>query len=264
MRLQLAGGNTTSFLANEILNITDKLLTQPLMDTAEWLRGQALATGAIDWTINSKNLVVDYGDPSGNKLTARTGNDAYGGSTSKFWTDVRAAQRLLRYNVRAVVMHPDMVDAIINNSVNTVNVLSQSNNMVTIQKWRGDLERPSTDARDSLMLISYGLEAEVFDISSPGATTLVPFQPRTKIEFLGNNAGTQYVVGAGANQPEDFALGYYHSAPTVESGGVPGRWSRVYTPEHRPWALRGEAAANGLPVLSAPEKICILTSELPA
>jgi hypothetical protein len=264
MRLRLAGGNVPEFLAREILNITDKLLTQPLLDTTEWMRGQALATGAIDWTFNGKNLVVDYGVPTANKIQARTGNDAYGGSASKFWTDVRAAQRILRYNVRAAICHPDMIDAIINNDVNKVNVLAQDNNRVVIQKFRGDLERASTDARDTLTLISYGLEGEVFDISNPGQTTVVPFQPRTKIEFLGNNAGTQYVVGAGSDTPVDYPLGFTQLSPTVEGAGRPGRWSRVYTPEHRPWALRGEAVENALPCLTAPEKVVILTSDLPA
>lgn len=263
MRLQVSGGNTAEALANEVLNFSDKLLAQAHLDAAEWLRGQALATGAIDWTFNQKRLLVDYGVPGANKLTSRTGNDGYGGSASKFWTDIKEARRLLRGNVRAFIAHPDMIDAIIYNDVNAINVVNQSTTSVTIQRYRGDLERPSTDARETLTLISYGLEGEILDLTAPGATVLKPFMPNTKVVAVGNNQGTQYVVGAGSNAPVDNILGYTHIAPTVEGGGMPGRWARVFTPENRPWALRGESAANLLPVLEAPDKVVIMTSELP-
>jgi hypothetical protein len=264
MRLLARGGDVAGFMRGEAMAFMDRIVTQAQLDTAEWLRGQALATGAIAWTFNKKELEVDYGVPTANKLTSRTGNDGYGGSASKFWTDVLAARRLLRYSVRAFIAHPLMIDAIINQSANTINVLAQGEGFITIQKYRGDLERPSTDARETLTLISYGLEAEVFDLSNPGQTTLVPFHPTTKIVAVGNNTGTRYVVGAGANAPVDYPLGYTHLAPTVEGSGREGRWSRLFTPEGRPWALRAESVSNLLPCISSPDKVVIMTSELPA
>lgn len=262
-RLQIAGGNVPETLAREVLNFVDKVLLQAHFDATEWLRGQALSTGTLNWTFNQKVLSVDYSVPSGNKLTNRTGTAGYGGSASEFWNDVKTARRLLKGNVRAFIAHPDMVDAIIYNSANSLNVLNQTNSSVTVQRYRGSLERPSTDARETLTLISYGLEGEILDLANPGQTTVKPFMPNTKIVAVGENTGTQFVVGAGANAPVDRALGYTHIGPTVEGSGAPGRWARVFTPENRPWALRGESAANVLPVIEEPTKIVILSSDLP-
>lgn len=265
MRLQLAGGDVTREMVQEVLNFTNALIIQPHLDAAEWLRGQALCTGAIDWTFNKKNIKVDYGVPSANKLANRTGNNAYGGSTSQFWTDIRAARKALRWNVRALVAHPDMIDAIIYNSANSLQVVNQTNSSITIQKLVASSnggDRPSTDARDTVTIISYGLEGEIMDTANPGKTTKVPFMPKTKIAALGNNTGTQYTVGAGSRQPVDYELGYTHVAPTVEGNGAPGRWARVFVPEDRPWALRGEGVQNTLPVLESPDKIVILSSDL--
>jgi hypothetical protein len=59
---------TQDYLLGSVLNFADKIIAQAHFDTFEWLRGQALATGTIDWTYNNKNLVVDYGIPAANKL----------------------------------------------------------------------------------------------------------------------------------------------------------------------------------------------------
>jgi hypothetical protein len=203
--------------------------------------------------------------PTGNKLTARTGNDAYGGSTSKFWTDIRAARKLLRYNVRAFVAHPDLIDAIIGNTVNSLTVTSQTPTQVTVQRYItvNSLNVPSPDARDTVTLLSYALEGEIMDLANPGKTTNVKFMPNTKLVALGENTGSRYIVGAGSRPPVDYVLGYTHLAPTVEGNGAPGRWARVYTPEREPWSLVGDAVQNVLPVISAPEKIVIMTSDLP-
>lgn len=266
MHLQLTGGGVLQAQVEEVLNFTNALIIQPHLDAAEWMRGQAL-TGTLDWTFNKKRVLVDYAIPTANKLTNRTGNDGYGGSTSKFWTDVRAARQLLRWNVRAFIAHPLMVDAIISNSANTLAVISQSPTSVTVQKLIagvGGGQTASTDARDSVTLISYGLEGEILDIANAGQTTKVPFMPTTKLFAVGNNTGTQYTVGAGSRPPQEFEIGFTHVAPTVEGGGAPGRWARVFTPEGRPWSLRGEGVQNTLPVLEAPEKVVVLSSALPA
>jgi hypothetical protein len=265
MRLQLAGGNTLQAMVEEVLNFTNALVIQPHLDAAEWMRWQALATGGIDWTFNQKNLKVDYAVPTANKLTARTGNDGYGGSASKFWTDIRQARKVLRYNVRAFVAHPDTLDMIIYNSVNSLQVVNQANNSMTVQRLVASSnggDRPSTDARDTVTLIAYGLEGEILDTANQGKTKIVPFMPTGKIVAFGNNTGTQYTVGAGSRMPNDYELGYTHLAPTVEGSGRTGRWARVFTPENRPWALRGEGVQNALPVIEAPEKLVILTTDM--
>ncbi len=260
-----AGGNTKEALSQEALNFLNKVIIQALMDRDEWLRGQALQTGAINWTFNKKNLLVDYGIPAANFLTARAGNDAYNGSASKFWTDVAAAQQKLRYSVRAVIAHSDTIMAIVNNSVNAVQVVAQSVGGFSIRKYLtiGGNTVPSSDARESLSLIAYDEEGEIFDPADPSSTITVPFMTAGKLLFVGNNNRSGYRVGQGSTDDptEDLALGYHHMAPTVE-GGSPGRWARLFTPEGQPWQLRGQAAENSLPVIEAPKKIVVATSTI--
>lgn len=267
MYLQLAGQSTNERMVEEVLNFTNALLVQPHLDTAEWLRGQALAMGAIDWIFNGIRLQVDYGIPVGNKLTARTGNNAYSGSTSKFWDDIRSQGKLLRKASRIIrTAHPDLIEDIIANSVNSIRVLSEDSGSITMQRMisQNGTNTPSSDARDSVTLIKYGLEAEVLDPTDPTGTVTVPFHPKTKMLAIGTGVNAGYVVGAGSRPPQEYELGYTHIAPTVEGSGAPGRWARVYTPEARPWQLVGESAANLLPVIDARavSQIVIATSDL--
>lgn len=265
VQLQIGGGNTKEALATEALNFLNKVVIQAMLDRAEWLRGQALVNGEIDWTFNGINLAVDYGIPTANMLTNRTGNDAYGGSASKFWTDVRDAQTLLRYNVRAFIAHSDTINAIVDNDVNAVEVMSQSVGGFSIRKYKtvGGTTVPSADARDSVTLIAYDEEGEIMDPTNPDATITVPFMSTGKILAVGNNNRSGYRVGQGSTDDptEDLALGYTHLAPTVE-GGAPGRWSRLFTPEGQPWQLRGQGVQNLLPVIENPEKVVILSTDM--
>jgi hypothetical protein len=259
------GGNTKEALSQEALNFLSKVIVQALMDRAEWLRGKALVTGAINWTFNKKNLLVDYGVPAANFLTSRTGNDAYNGSASKFWTDVRAAQRALRYSVRAVIAHSDTINAIVDNTVNNALIVSQSVGGMTLRRYKDVAGNtvPSADTRDAITLIAYDEEGEIFDPTDPSSTITVPFMPTGKLLFVGNNNRSGYRVGQGSTDDptEDVALGYTHVAPTVE-GGSPGRWARLFTPEGQPWQLRGQGVQNLLPVIEAPAKIVVATSTI--
>jgi hypothetical protein len=212
-------------------------------------------------------LLVDYGIPAANKLDAATGNNGYGGSTSTFWADIRKARRLLKNNVRAFLAHPNTIDMIRYNPVNNLVVIAEGNGTVTFQRKQTTTDGSainflSEDSGDRVTLVSYGLEGEVYDPSNPGQTLRIPFMPVGKIVAVGNNSGTSYVVGAGATQPIENRLGYTHLGPTVEGGGTPGRWAEVYVPEAAPWSFAGRGAANILPVIEAPEKIAILTTDM--
>ena len=267
MFLQLSGAPTNERMVEEVLNFSNALLVQPHLDAAEWLRGQALATGAISWTFNGLALSIDYGVPSGNKLTARTGNDAYAGSASKFWTDIRDQGKKLRKASRIIrIAHPDLVEDIVANSANSIRVLSEDSGQITVQRMiaQNGTNTPSSDARDTVQIVKYGLEAEVIDPTDSSKTVVVPFMPKTKLVAIGTMVNTGYTVGAGSRPPQDYELGYTHLAPTVEASGAPGRWARVYTPEQRPWQLVGEAVSNVLPVIDAHavDRIVIATSEV--
>jgi len=263
------GGDVRGWLRSEVEALFNNVVMQAQLDTMEWLRGQALSEGdGINWRYDNVTLRVDYSIPAENKLTVRTlaSNNAYGGSTSKFWEDVRAAQRLLNYRVTALIAHPDTIDAIIHNSVNAARVIGQDGNggWFDIQRWTGTTEQPSGDARDTLRLWAYGLEGEVIDPASPTQTIKVPFLAPGKLLAIGAAGRGGYVVGMGSQeQPLDNRpVGYTHIGPTVEGANVPGRWGRMYVPQERPWELHGESVTNGLPVIEDPSKIVIAETEL--
>jgi hypothetical protein len=267
--LQAGGTSTNERLVEEVLNFTNAVLVQPHLDATEWLRGQALATGAISWTFGNTSLTVDYGIPSANRLTARTGNDAYSGSASKFWTDIRAQNKLLRGASRIIrIAHPDLIDDIVYNEVNALQVVAMTESAVTVRKMiaQNGTNTPSSDARDTIELIKYGLEGEIINPTNSSATSKVSFWPKTRLVAIATGVNRGYVVGAGSRQPEEFELGYTHIAPTVEASGAPGRWARIFTPEARPWQLCGQAAANLLPVIDSHSvsRIVIATSDVSA
>lgn len=264
MRLALSQAPTVDVVQRQLLNFLDKIILQPHMDAMEWLRGQALL-GQINWTFGDRNLVVDYGIPAANILPARTGANGYGGSTSKFWDDVRALRRALRHNMRAIIAHPDTVDMIRYNPVNQLIATSESGGSITFRKFDTATNSFSLDSNDTVTIVIYGLEGEILNPADPNSTLIIPFMEKGKLLAIGNNSRTsQFVIGEGSTEDPDLAssLGYTHIAPTIENGGRPGRWSELYTPEQSPWSLHGRAVTNGLPVIEAADKIAIATTDM--
>lgn len=268
MMLVLAGrgASTNERLVNEMLNFFEKAVLQAHWDTMEFLRGQALSTGALDWKYNGKHLSVDYGIPVGNKLANRTGNDAYGGSASKFWSDVHEIQKLLKYNVLGLICSTNLLQTVLANDVNKVEVTSQNGNVFTLSRLVGNNDRRSSDSRDSITIVTYDREGEIINPANVEQTIRIPFLTQTKLIGIGRAERSGYIVGQGSTpSPEDsLALGYTHIAPTVEGGGMAGRWGRLYTPQGRPYQLVGEGVTNGLPVIEAPDKLVIASTDLPA
>lgn len=273
-RYILASGNSPiSNIIENVLNFTDKLLIQPHLDSMEYLRGRALETGQLDWDFGDLELNVNYGLPSGAFGTSRTGNDGYGGSASKFWTDIRAAKSYLKYDVEAFIVHPDTLDMIISNPVNKIEITGQTDTSMTLARvvlGANGGEKLSNDPRDGVTLQVYGKEAEVLDIANPGKTKIVKFLNTGKMIVIGRNNGQrrfilQNGVGQGGNvsNPDMAkALGYTHIGPTVEGNGAPGRWARVFRPENRPWGIVGQSVTNGLPVIENVDKLWIGTTEM--
>lgn len=272
MTLTATGQATVEAVQNTILNFIDKVVVQPHLDRFEWMRGQALVNGEIDWTFALKNLAVNYGVPVGNFLTARAGTSGYGGSASKFWTDVQAIRRLLKNNVRAIIAHGDTIDVITANPINglvmTAETFDASRTIrtVTLRRLNSTNGQFSADVGDTVTLIGYNGEGEVFDPADLSKTIVVPFMATGKLLGIGNNTGRGFRIGDGSTEDPnaDTAIGYTHIGPTIEGGGRPGRWSNVFTPEHEPYTVRGRAVTNGLPVIEAPEKVVVATTEMPA
>jgi hypothetical protein len=256
---------------NIILNFINLLLVQAHLDRMELLRGEALTTGAVAWTFVGKDLAINYGIPQANLLANRTGNDAYHGSASKWWTDYRTGRSLLKGQVEAVVAHPDTIDAIVSNDVNKIFTSSDSfAGPVPLFRNVGGASGPliaSPDARDRTTIIGYPLEGAILDPENPGETINLPFCPRGKVVMIGRPAprGFELDIGGVSETPENaLELGYTHIGPTVEGKGALGRWARVYTPDDEDWMLIGKAVTNGAPVLEAPTKVVVLSTDMPA
>lgn len=273
LRLGLGSTATNERLVEEALNFLQTVIIQPHMDVREWLKGQAIAYGEIDWTFNNKNLVIDYGIPEDNFLTMRTGTDAYGGSTSKFWDDVRALRRLLRKYSRVVfVAHPDTVDAAQYNPANNMATINEGDGSITFRRFVESSAGAtagvfSADATDTVTLVKYGYEGEILNPAMPSSTITLPFLDRGKLVAigLGRRAGG-YVVGQGAvaeDPNSNLPFGYGHVAPTVEGGGQPGLWADLFTPEQQPWQLVGRGAQNFLPVIEDPLAVAVATTAMP-
>lgn len=265
IRLQLAGGGSTlQTMIGEVLNFTNKLIIQPHRDTRRYMKAVALTTGKLEWAFNRVTLDVDYGVPAGHILPRLTGADAFTGTSSKFWETTLSARRLLRYDLRTVLAHPETIDAIVSNDANRVDVITQSESVWQIRQYRGTLERPQTDARYTINLVAVDEEAEIINPANPDETLILPLMPFGKMVFVGNNTRSGYRVGEGStpNPEADRALGYGHVGPTVEGQGRVGLDVKVYIPQEEDYQLRGKGVQNYLPVLEAPHKLVIADSEL--
>jgi hypothetical protein len=268
-RVQAGGGNTLETVQRVALNFEDHLIVQPMLDTTEWLRGQALTLGMIDWIFNGKRLLVDYGIPAANLLPARTGANGYGGATSKFWEDMALLRRRLNNQVRARIMHTDTKEMILANPVNNLELTAEDIDRGTFSVQRysivGGIPVRSTDPRNRADFITYDAEGEVWDLANPGQTKKLSFMPAGAVTAIGAFNPNRFVVGSGAQPPANPSgaeLGYTHLAPTVEASGRPGRWSDVRTPDGEPWTMEGRGAMNGLPVIEAPERVATATTEM--
>lgn len=270
MRIRAGGGDDTRAIAARIINFA-KFLRQPLLDTAEFLRGMALMTGGIDWTFNAKRINFTYGVPAGNLFAERTGTAAYHDVDSVWWDDWYAVRSILDNQIRAVFATPATITAITGNAANDIRLTAtdERGSASFIRLSNPEMDVASSDFRDQARIVAYNAKGNVFDLSSGNLGKVV------QVPFL--NDGYVIVVGGAASGDQAFSvddsgdevrdasgieLGYTHIAPTVEGGAV-GRWERIYTPENTPWSLMGQSVMNLVPVLQGVENLVVMRTEMP-
>lgn len=243
-----------------LLGFSDLLLKSQL-DNLEWLRGKALTTGAISLTNSGVELTVDYDIPTANKITRSGSGNSYYGTTSKWWTDLRFAYTKIR-NFR-IIMNSNTYYSIIDNDVNKIRVENSVGDTRSIVRFTGSTEFNSPDARDRATIILYDKSGS--GITPKGTMKALPFLPDGKVVLVGEAQpdGFELTMGSTPDPDNNLALGYTHVGPTVE-GGRPGIWSRIYTPEAKPYQLLGETFVNALPVITNPNKVMILTTDMPS
>lgn len=264
-------GSTNQTAIETILQFGDKVVRQGQTDTAEWMRGRALSTGALNWTFGDIALAVDYGFPSANLFTQETGNDYYGGSSSDFWANWWAMLAIFRGQLRRAYAHPDTINLIISNTVNAITLTEQdfTTGTASFVKFTGDASTgprlQSSDTRDRARIVGYGLEIDVLDPTDQSNPSKEPIIPRGLIVCVGNPVSRGMTIGLGSaveSETNAVRLGYTHIGPTTENGGVPGRWAQVFTPENQPMQMRGRSAANLLPVIEAYDKVVVLSTAM--
>lgn len=272
MRLQAAGTDALPAAAETVTDFVGVLM-QAHWDTAEWLRGQALFTGEINWQFGGTEVVVDYQIPDANKFDTRTAAAAYDKAESTFWLDVRAARKILGQSAQ-FVMNRATFYGITDNPVNSVALESLGSEVSStglVERYRltkrvGTAAVPSNDVRDSVEVTVYDRGGSVISTADPSKTEPKQFVPDGRIAALGTAERPAFRVGRGA-QPDlvnPGRVGYYHVAPTTEGAGTPGRWARVYQPESAPMQVHSQSAGNELPVIESPDKVVILSSEIGA
>jgi len=256
-------------VVESVMNFTAKVLVQAHIDTAEYLRGQALQYGKIDWSFGNIDLTVDYGIPSSHKLNTKTGTDAYGGSTSKWWDDHLKAQERLGYNYDGPYMHVQTFHDIVENPENDIQIVQQNENVFNLARLKRDengnrTEMQSNDTRERAEVTVYTEEGEMIDPSDPDTTIRVPFMEPGRVFWVGQGKTDSFRVGTGATDAAEleYDLGYTHMGPTVEGNGQPGRWANTYVPEGQEWQLIGQGVQNMLPVIENPERLVLSSTEL--
>ncbi len=276
------GGNVQSEVTIEaIFNFVAKFLRQPILDTWEYLAVQACMTGEINWEFEGKTLTVDYGVPAGNKFATRTGTTQYvqgagtNGDTSVFWDDWRAARKLLGGQPVQAFATQDTIEAIMDNPANNIFLNSQDEfgNATFSRIVNTTIDRVSEDARNRGTLTAYDQSGNVFDLANRGQTIEVPFLTDGKIILIGRGRRNQYGLisnrgdqeaanGLTVPDPNAPNIGYTHVGPTVERGGQPGIYAKVWVPVEMPMQLNGHSYANALPFILQPDRLVILTTNM--
>jgi len=271
-RLQLLAAANNLNGPAEVLNFFNKVIVQPHFDTAEWLRAQALTNfddtavaTKIDWQFGQAKATVLYKRESGWDLPKRTGNDGYGGTTSKFWDDIIAAGDKLGYKIAKIVMNRTTFKTIVNNPVNKILVRTASDDGRTFVVARTNDAGTELviDGRYTVSIDVYDGAGDVYDIST-GTLKQIPFMPDGVVMVMGVYRKSRiYTAGEGSTRGDTAtSLGYTHIAPTVEGKNVPGRWGRVFVPQNAQWRLTAEGVTNMIPVVSDPKLYVLMRTEV--
>jgi hypothetical protein len=231
--------------------------------TMEYLATRAIQDGALAIQVNGAPVNVNYGFPSGTIFTERTGTSAYNGSASVFWNDIKLVYDRLS-NPR-FIMNSNTWRAIASQAFNSLDVVGDSFGMTrTFQKFRGSLERQSSDPRERMTAQIYDGSGALINYDNVGGVTNHQYIDDGKIICIGEPKPDGFTLDlSGTDDPtNEWALGYTHIAPTVEGLGRSGLWSKVYVPEDRPMQLRGLTFGNYLPVIINPKRLVILRTTI--
>lgn len=243
-----------------LLNLEDKIIGQGLRDAMEWMRGQVLQTGILTMTFGQKTVSIDFGIPAANKLSRlNLGAGSWYTSGSTLWDDIEIIRQKLDRRVLAMVMTENTATQIFNQAANNVQVVQTARTRYTsrysLRRVAASLVAGSIpeDFRSSFDIITYDRTATVYDPNGADGMQHIPMMEDDAVVVLGAPTGRLFDIGS--TELPEHALGRTAVGPTVEGGGVPGRWTRLYTPEHNPARVIAQGASNALAYLREPRRI---------
>jgi hypothetical protein len=256
------GGRPNVQVVEALLNLEDKVVGQGLRDAMEWMRGQVMQTGILNFTFGQKTVNIDFGIPAGNKLSRlNSGAGSWYTSGTTLWADLEIIRQALDRRILGMIMTETTAQTIFNTAENNIQVQQTAR---TRYSARYTLRRVSeslaantipTDFRSSFDIITYDRLATVYDPDGGNATGMqhIPMMADDLVVVIGQPRGGFFDIGS-TPLPE-HTLGATVVGPTVEGGGAPGRWTRLFTPQTDPGRIIAQGATNALAFLREPRKI---------
>lgn len=230
-------------------------ITKSHWDTGEWLSGEALTEGKINYTFNDLEMDIDYDVPAAN-IDDYAGNDRFDQSASKWWTWVKKVHTKL--DNPTFFLNSNSYYDITENDVNKIETLDITGMERRIRRYRDDAIVQKRDARESMTVNVYNKAGSIMDVTTK---TLIskPFLKDKRVIAIGglNPDAIELNLGGVTDPDNELALGYNHIGPTIEGGGRPGIWARIFTPEGKPMQILAETAANMLPMIYNPKRLMI-------
>lgn len=250
-----ADGNTINGARiNAVLGISNSI-QKSHWDTREYLRGEALTEGLINYTFNNIKMEIDYKIPAAN-VDTYSGNNRFDQSTSKFWDWVFKVFRTM-VNPQ-FFMNSTSYYEIANNPANQIVNFELQGTVRSMIRYRDNVIQQKRDSREQIQVNIYDKAGSIMNAA---AKTLVskPFLKGKRIFAVGdlNTSEIELSLGGMTDPDDQLRLGYTHIGPTIEGGGRSGIYARIYSPEGKPMQVLAETATNMLPVILNPKKLMI-------
>lgn len=239
---------------NRILGIVNTIFASHYQ-TSEWLAGEALTEGKIVYTFNGLSQSINYNIPSTN-FFEYSGNDRFDQSASKWWTFVRAVNRIL--DSPQFYMNSNSYYDIVENDVNKIQEIAIDGTVRRMTKYRDDAITQKRDANESLSVNIYDKAGSVMDVNTKTLKSL-PFLKDKRVVVVGelNQSEIQLDLGGVTDPDNNLRIGYTHVGPSVEAGGRPGIYANIFSKPEMPMQLHVLTYVNMLPVILNPKKVII-------
>jgi hypothetical protein len=267
----LSRGSDVQAIAQAI-QWADKTLLRPHLIKNEIQRWQAiLDCQVIRRGSNGMEETVNYLNPAGHRVNAKTGSGTvasptgwYGNNYDPFEQDIFPMAQFLSskgYTVNRIICpralayvlarNPKVVQRTSRVTIAAGGQLSATMGQVTLE----ELSRIAM--QDSLPPI------EIYDRVYRTASGTVPFIPHNKFVMLCTTGRDQSIdIGDGQTIQLQDTLGYYGIGRPA-GAAVPGRVVTTEIATRKPIGLFGEAYQTGLPVITEPEAIAVITVDPP-